>query len=44
MSDKKQPEGFYKENTVEITLPSGKKTRVFKKEADAIKKKLAAKK
>lgn len=39
---KKLPDGFYKSNTVEIEI-EGKKVRVFKGEAELIKKKLAAK-
>lgn len=38
----KKNEGFYTENTVEIEI-DGKKVRVFKGEAEMIKKKLAAK-
>lgn len=41
--EKKVANGFYKENTVEIDV-NGVKKRVFKDEADLIKKKLAKKK
>ena len=40
-SKRKQQSGFYTDNTVEITFPNGKKKRVFKLEAEALKKKLA---
>lgn len=42
-TEKKVGDGFYKANTVEIDV-NGTKMRVFKDEADAIKKKLAKKK
>lgn len=49
MSTKKEtpskiiPDGFYKDNTVEVEI-GGKKRRVNKFEAEALKKKLASKK
>ena len=43
MSSTKVKNGFYKDNTVEILI-NGKKHRVNKFEADALKKKLSKKK
>lgn len=39
--EKVKYQGFYGENTVEVTFPDGKKRRVNKFEAEDLKKKLA---
>lgn len=39
VAEQKKP--FYYDNTVEVVFPDGKKRRVFKGEAEALKKKLA---
>jgi len=39
--EKVKYQGFYGENTVEVTFPDGKKRRVNKFEAEELKKKLA---